>query len=75
MQLRLAYQHHSHRVRLFINLLSLTPEFKLENSLAYFPGLIYAFWLIYRKMRAEEEYGYGNWRCAPFPRSFRSSIR
>ncbi|KIM85834.1 hypothetical protein PILCRDRAFT_817073 [Piloderma croceum F 1598] len=27
--------------------------------LGYFPGHIHAFWLIYKKMQAEERYGYG----------------
>ncbi|KIL62255.1 hypothetical protein M378DRAFT_798724 [Amanita muscaria Koide BX008] len=27
--------------------------------LGYFPGLIHSFWLIYKKMQAEERYGAG----------------
>ncbi|KIJ06892.1 hypothetical protein PAXINDRAFT_91327, partial [Paxillus involutus ATCC 200175] len=27
--------------------------------LGYFPGHIHAFWLIYKKMQAEERYGHG----------------
>ncbi|KAG8979908.1 hypothetical protein FRC05_007351 [Tulasnella sp. 425] len=31
-------------------------------SLGYIPGHIHAFWLIYRKMKAEEKYGVGGYR-------------
>jgi len=31
----------------------------LLTMLGYFPGHIHAFWLIYRKMQAEERYGSG----------------
>ncbi|KAJ7598715.1 hypothetical protein C8J56DRAFT_914762 [Mycena floridula] len=30
--------------------------------LGYIPGHIHAFWLIYRKMKAEEQYGKGAYR-------------
>ncbi|KAK0535341.1 hypothetical protein OC835_002390 [Tilletia horrida] len=30
----------------------------LLTILGYFPGHIHAFWLIWKKMKAEEEYGY-----------------
>ena len=33
------------------------------NRLGYLPGEIHAFWLIYRKMRAEERYGQGGFVC------------
>jgi len=32
-------------------------------SLGYIPGHIHAFWLIYRKMQAEERYGNGGFIC------------
>lgn len=32
-------------------------------SLGYLPGHIHAFWLIYKKMQAEERYGDGGFRC------------
>ncbi|KAF8526545.1 hypothetical protein BU17DRAFT_40584 [Hysterangium stoloniferum] len=31
----------------------------LLTALGYLPGHIHAFWLIYRKMKAEEQYGRG----------------
>ncbi|KAG8749557.1 hypothetical protein FRC14_001267 [Serendipita sp. 396] len=31
--------------------------------LGYIPGHIHAFWLIYRRMKAEETYGHGGYRC------------
>ncbi|KAI0089496.1 UPF0057-domain-containing protein [Irpex rosettiformis] len=31
----------------------------LLTILGYFPGHLHAFWLIYRKMKAEEQYGRG----------------
>ncbi|GJJ10174.1 hypothetical protein Clacol_004400 [Clathrus columnatus] len=31
----------------------------LLTILGYFPGHIHAFWLIYRRMKAEEQYGRG----------------
>ncbi|KAG2106858.1 hypothetical protein BD769DRAFT_139578 [Suillus cothurnatus] len=34
--------------------------------LGYFPGHIHAFWLIYKKMQAEEKYGYGGFYCTYF---------
>lgn len=34
----------------------------LLTCLGYFPGHIHAFWLIYRKMKAEETYGYGGYQ-------------
>lgn len=30
--------------------------------LGYIPGHIHAFWLIYRRMKAEESWGYGGYR-------------
>ncbi|KAF7973914.1 hypothetical protein HWV62_13962 [Athelia sp. TMB] len=30
--------------------------------LGYFPGHIHAFWLIYKKMKAEEQYGQGGFQ-------------
>lgn len=32
-------------------------------SLGYIPGHIHAFWLIYKKMQAEERYGNGGFLC------------
>jgi len=32
-------------------------------SLGYIPGHIHAFWLIYKKMAAEERYGHGGFLC------------
>jgi len=32
-------------------------------SLGYIPGHIHAFWLIYKKMEAEERYGHGGFLC------------
>lgn len=53
-----------------------------QHSLGYFPGHIvrlcfleetdsdslsqHAFWLIYKKMQAEEKYGYGGFHCTYF---------
>ncbi|KAG8875816.1 hypothetical protein FRB97_004704 [Tulasnella sp. 331] len=34
----------------------------LSFLLGYIPGHIHAFWLIYRKMKAEEQYGYGGYQ-------------
>jgi len=34
----------------------------LLTILGYIPGHIHAFWLIYRKMRAEEQFGDGGYR-------------
>ncbi|KIO31849.1 hypothetical protein M407DRAFT_241611 [Tulasnella calospora MUT 4182] len=34
----------------------------LLTMLGYIPGHIHAFWLIYRKMKAEEKYGIGGYR-------------
>ncbi|KAJ7076100.1 hypothetical protein B0H15DRAFT_864854 [Mycena belliarum] len=34
----------------------------LLTVLGYIPGHIHAFWLIYKKMRAEERYGAGGFR-------------
>ncbi|KAF9652403.1 UPF0057-domain-containing protein, partial [Thelephora ganbajun] len=34
----------------------------LLTLLAFFPGLLHAFWLIYQKMRADEQYGEGGYR-------------
>ncbi|PWN48241.1 hypothetical protein IE53DRAFT_370790 [Violaceomyces palustris] len=34
----------------------------LLTILGFLPGHIHAFWLIYKKMKAEEEYGYGGFR-------------
>ncbi|KAG8864047.1 hypothetical protein FRB96_006920 [Tulasnella sp. 330] len=34
----------------------------LLTMLGYIPGHIHAFWLIYRKMKAEEQYGYGGYQ-------------
>ena len=34
------------------------------TSLGYLPGHIHAFWLIYKKMQAEERYGNGGFQCA-----------
>jgi uncharacterized membrane protein YqaE (UPF0057 family) len=34
----------------------------LLTILGYFPGHIHAFWLIYKKMKAEEQYGQGGFR-------------
>ncbi|KAF7289987.1 hypothetical protein MIND_01374000 [Mycena indigotica] len=34
----------------------------LDYVLGYIPGHIHAFWLIYKKMRAEERYGAGGFR-------------
>jgi len=31
------------------------------TCLGYIPGHIHAFWLIYRKMKAEEQWGYGGY--------------
>ncbi|KAF8868203.1 hypothetical protein BD779DRAFT_1600910 [Infundibulicybe gibba] len=36
----------------------------LLTILGYIPGHIHAFWLIYRKMQAEERYGNGGYQCA-----------
>lgn len=33
------------------------------HSLGYIPGHIHAFWLIYKKMQAEERYGHGGFIC------------
>ncbi|BGP43118.1 hypothetical protein JCM10450v2_007256 [Rhodotorula kratochvilovae] len=33
----------------------------LLTILGYIPGHIHAFWLIYRRMQADERYGAGNW--------------
>ncbi|GAA6007788.1 YqaE/Pmp3 family membrane protein [Rhodotorula paludigena] len=33
----------------------------LLTLLGYIPGHIHAFWLIYRRMKADEMYGEGNW--------------
>lgn len=35
----------------------------IHGSLGYFPGHIHAFWLIYKKMQAEERYGVGGFMC------------
>ncbi|KAG6330614.1 hypothetical protein ID866_8474 [Astraeus odoratus] len=35
----------------------------LLTILGYFPGTIHAFWLIYKKMEAEERYGHGGFIC------------
>ncbi|EPQ53560.1 UPF0057-domain-containing protein [Gloeophyllum trabeum ATCC 11539] len=35
----------------------------LLTILGYLPGHIHAFWLIYRKMKAEERYGRGGFVC------------
>jgi hypothetical protein len=35
-----------------------------KSSLGYLPGHIHAFWLIYKKMQAEERYGNGGFQCA-----------
>ena len=35
----------------------------IRGSLGYFPGHIHAFWLIYKKMQAEERYGVGGFMC------------
>lgn len=32
--------------------------------LGFLPGHVHAFWLIYKKMKAEEAYGAGGYRCA-----------
>jgi hypothetical protein len=42
--------------------------------LGYFPGHIHAFWLIYKKMKAEEMYGMGGYRCTS-PSLFSSCAR
>ncbi|KAF7300544.1 hypothetical protein HMN09_00939300 [Mycena chlorophos] len=34
----------------------------LLTCLGYIPGHIHAFWLIYKKMKAEERYGQGGFR-------------
>lgn len=34
-----------------------------DHRLGFFPGCIHAFWLIYRKMQAEERYGNGGFIC------------
>ncbi|KAF8589165.1 UPF0057-domain-containing protein [Ramaria rubella] len=34
----------------------------LLTVLGYFPGHIHAFWLIYKKMKAEEQYGRGGFQ-------------
>ncbi|KAJ7853733.1 hypothetical protein B0H13DRAFT_2082363 [Mycena leptocephala] len=34
----------------------------LLTILGYIPGHIHAFWLIYRRMKAEERYGHGAFR-------------
>lgn len=34
----------------------------LLTILGYLPGHIHAFWLIYKKMQAEERYGHGGFR-------------
>lgn len=36
-------------------------------SLGYIPGHIHAFWLIYKKMQAEERYGNGGFLCELSP--------
>ncbi|KAJ7660037.1 hypothetical protein B0H17DRAFT_1095453 [Mycena rosella] len=36
----------------------------LLTVLGYIPGHIHAFWLIYKKMKAEERYGAGGFRYA-----------
>ncbi|KAF5349220.1 hypothetical protein D9756_009335 [Leucocoprinus leucothites] len=36
----------------------------LLTILGYLPGHIHAFWLIYKKMQAEERYGHGGFRYA-----------
>jgi len=33
------------------------------KSLGYFPGHLHAFWLIYRKVQAEERYSVGGIQC------------
>jgi len=44
-------------------LISCFPGNSLVVSLGYLPGHIHAFWLIYKKMQAEERYGHGGFRC------------
>lgn len=43
------------------------------DSLGYIPGHIHAFWLIYKKIHAEEKYGSGGFICA-FLYSFYSML-
>jgi hypothetical protein len=38
------------------------------DSLGYIPGYIHAFWLIYKKMQAEERYGSGGFICESYLR-------
>jgi len=47
-------------------LISCFPGNSLVVSLGYLPGHIHAFWLIYKKMQAEERYGHGGFRCMYF---------
>ncbi len=71
LQLRPSHQHMSYTVRptLHVGI----PRFDSFYSLGYIPGHIHAFWLIYKKMQAEERYGSGGFRCASFPSSSSSS--
>jgi hypothetical protein len=39
---------------------------KKTNRLGFLPGQIHAFWLIYRKMKAEERYGATGFICEFF---------
>jgi Proteolipid membrane potential modulator len=36
------------------------------DRLGYIPGHIHAFWLIYKKMEAEERYGSGGFICESY---------
>lgn len=44
-------------------------------SLGYIPGHIHAFWLIYKKMEAEERYGNGGFLCELIPFIYASILR
>jgi len=44
-------------------------------SLGYIPGHIHAFWLIYKKMEAEERYGNGGFLCELIPFIHASILR
>jgi hypothetical protein len=69
LQLRSPHQYLSYHVRPLDRGFESPSDLDRFDSLGYIPGHIHAFWLIYRRMQAEERYGHGGFKCT-YPCSF-----